>query len=44
MSSVYESAHVPLHANTHKHTIYTYVIHNGITKHKQPEAAVRNLN
>ena len=44
MSSVYESAHVLLHANAHTFTIHTYGIHNDITKHKQPEATLRNVN
>ena len=42
MSSVYESEHVLLHANTHKHKTHTYGIHNALSKHKQPEETVRN--
>ena len=37
-------AHILIHANTHKLTIHTYALHNGITKHKQPEATARNGN
>ena len=44
MTLVDKSAHVLLNANTHKHTIHTYDIHNYITKHKQPEATVINEN
>ena len=37
-------AHVLIHVNTHKLTIHTYGIYNDITKHKQPEATVINVN
>ena len=39
-----QSIHVLLHVNTHKLTIHTYGIHNDLTKHKQPEATMRNVN
>ena len=42
--SIYSSAHVLIHVNTYKLTIHIYGIHNDITKHKQPEATVINLN
>ena len=46
MSSVYLSAYVLIHVNTYKLTIHIYIygIHNDITKHKQPEATVINVN
>ena len=44
MYSVYKSVHVLSHAKTHKLLIHTYVIHNDITKHKQSEATVGNVN
>ena len=33
-----------MHVNTYKLTIHIYGIHNDITKHKQPEATVTNVN
>ena len=38
------SAHVLIHANTHKLIIHTYSIHNDIIKHNQPDATVINVN
>ena len=42
--SILLSAHVLIHVNTYKLTIHIYGIHNDITKHKQPEATVINVN
>ena len=44
MSSVYERANVLLYTNTHTLTLQTCGIHDDITKHKQPEASVGNVN
>ena len=44
MSSVYQVHMLLIHVNTHKLTIHIYGIHNDITKHKQPEATVINVN
>ena len=44
MSSVYQSAYVLIHVNTYKLTLHIYGIHNDITKQKQPEARIINVN
>ena len=37
-------AYVLIHVNTYKHTLHIYGIHNDITKQKQPEARIINVN